>query len=90
MNVDTRRIIPVIQAKVLLTSSTSESVVFVELDSSKNLKIRGVDFTSSNFPDCEESSLFNMMTPTILPEILSKIIMNSNGNYLDVFKHLGK
>lgn len=67
MKVDMRRISPVIQAKVLLTNRTSESVVSDELAPSKTLEIRGIDATSNKIPDSDEGSSFNMMTSTIFP-----------------------
>lgn len=67
MRVDIRRITPVIQAKLRLTSSTSESDEVDELSSSNNLEICAVYVTSTNIPDSEEGSLVNMTTPTIFP-----------------------
>lgn len=67
MKVDTSRIIPVIQAKLRLTSSTSESVELVDPASSNNLEIRSLWVISSDIPDSEEGALFEMIIPTIFP-----------------------
>ena len=73
MRVDRRRITPVIQAKLRLTSSTSDSVV-LELSSSNNLENLAVEVTSNNIPDSSEDSLFNTTTPTSFPKRQKKII----------------
>lgn len=85
MRVDTSRIIPVIQAKLRLTSSTAESTELVDPASSNNLEIRRPWVISNNIPDSEEGPLFEMITPTIFPatQTFKTFIMQLNNSRID-------
>lgn len=73
IKVEMRRIMPVIQARVLLTSNTSQTLVeLLVLVSSNHLEIRADEVTST-MPD---SSLLYTIIPTILPEFQQRDLKN--------------
>lgn len=71
MIVETKRIIPVIHAKLFRTSSTEATVAVVWLASSSCLEMCNDDDAPMMDPKDAEASLVDIMSPTILPTIIT-------------------